>query len=97
MASPSPYPLEEDEALRGCELYVQKHSVQQVLRDCIVHLCVSKPDRPMRFLREHFEKLEKGVLSGAGEAGLAHGFLEEKWLLVAAWRAWGPDRTVDPS
>ncbi|XP_072799610.1 cAMP-dependent protein kinase type I-beta regulatory subunit isoform X2 [Vicugna pacos] len=59
MASPSPYPLEEDEALRGCELYVQKHSVQQVLRDCIVHLCVSKPDRPMRFLREHFEKLEK--------------------------------------
>uniref|UniRef100_A0A8C9JPH5 Protein kinase cAMP-dependent type I regulatory subunit beta n=1 Tax=Panthera tigris altaica TaxID=74533 RepID=A0A8C9JPH5_PANTA len=53
MASPSSCPAaEEDESLKGCELY-------QVLKDCIVHLCVSKPDRPMKFLREHFEKLEK--------------------------------------
>ena len=59
MASPPAQPLEEDESLRGCELYVQRHGVQQVLKDCIVHLCVSKPERPMRFLREHFEKLEK--------------------------------------
>uniref|UniRef100_A0A8C8Y2E1 RIIa domain-containing protein n=1 Tax=Panthera leo TaxID=9689 RepID=A0A8C8Y2E1_PANLE len=60
MASPSSCPAaEEDESLKGCELYVQKHGVQQVLKDCIVHLCVSKPDRPMKFLREHFEKLEK--------------------------------------
>ncbi|XP_061066125.1 cAMP-dependent protein kinase type I-beta regulatory subunit isoform X3 [Eubalaena glacialis] len=59
MASPSAQQLEEDDGLRGCELYVQKHSVQQVLKDCIVQLCVSKPERPMRFLREHFEKLEK--------------------------------------
>lgn len=59
MASPSSYQAEEDESLKGCELYVQKHGVQQVLKDCIVHLCVSKPDRPMKFLREHFEKLEK--------------------------------------
>lgn len=59
MASPSAYPAEEDESLKGCELYVQEHGVQQVLKDCIVHLCISKPDRPMRFLREHFEKLEK--------------------------------------
>lgn len=60
MASPSSCPaVEEDESLKGCELYVQKHGVQQVLKDCIVHLCVSKPDRPMKFLREHFEKLEK--------------------------------------
>uniref|UniRef100_A0A8D0PBV7 Cyclic nucleotide-binding domain-containing protein n=1 Tax=Sus scrofa TaxID=9823 RepID=A0A8D0PBV7_PIG len=59
MASPSPHQLEEDDSLRGCELYVQKHGVQQVLKDCIVQLCVSKPARPMKFLREHFEKLEK--------------------------------------
>lgn len=59
MASPSSCPVEEDESLKGCELYVQKHGVQQVLKDCIVHLCISKPDRPMKFLREHFEKLEK--------------------------------------
>ncbi|KAK2509060.1 hypothetical protein MC885_015033 [Smutsia gigantea] len=61
MASPSLSccQLEEDESLKGCELYVQKHSVQQVLKDCIVHLCISKPDRPLRFLRDHFDKLEK--------------------------------------
>ncbi|XP_036095861.1 cAMP-dependent protein kinase type I-beta regulatory subunit isoform X3 [Molossus molossus] len=58
MASPPSHP-EEDESLKGCERYVQKHGVQQVLKDCIVHLCLSKPERPMKFLREHFEKLEK--------------------------------------
>ncbi|KAB0403440.1 hypothetical protein E2I00_001889 [Balaenoptera physalus] len=63
MASPSAQQLEEDDGLRGCELYVQKHSVQQVLKDCIVQLCISKPERPMRFLREHFEKLEKDTLT----------------------------------
>lgn len=60
MASPSLSSCQlEDESLKGCELYVQKHGIQQVLKDCIVHLCVSKPDRPLRFLRDHFDKLEK--------------------------------------
>lgn len=59
MASPPSHPPEEDESLKGCELYVQKHGVQQVLKDCIVQLCLSQPERPMKFLREHFEKLEK--------------------------------------
>ncbi|XP_019493135.1 PREDICTED: cAMP-dependent protein kinase type I-beta regulatory subunit isoform X2 [Hipposideros armiger] len=59
MAAPASHQLEEDESLKGCELYVQKHGVQQVLKDCIVRLCIAKPERPMKFLREHFEKLEK--------------------------------------
>ncbi|XP_032106049.1 cAMP-dependent protein kinase type I-beta regulatory subunit-like [Sapajus apella] len=59
MASPPACPSEEDESLKGCELYVQLHGIQQVLKDCIVHLCISKPERPMKFLREHLEKLEK--------------------------------------
>lgn len=59
MAAPASHQLEDDESLKGCELYVQKHGVQQVLKDCIVRLCIAKPERPMRFLREHFEKLEK--------------------------------------
>ncbi|KAK9393122.1 cAMP-dependent protein kinase type I-beta regulatory subunit [Crotalus adamanteus] len=50
---------EDDESLKGCELYVQKHNIQQILKECIVNLCIAKPDRPMKFLREHFEKLEK--------------------------------------
>ncbi|GAA6088253.1 cAMP-dependent protein kinase type I-beta regulatory subunit isoform X1 [Tachysurus ichikawai] len=58
MATSSPN-LEEDESLRGCEVFVQKHNIQQILKECIVNLCIAKPERPMRFLREHFEKLEK--------------------------------------
>ncbi|KAK6312487.1 hypothetical protein J4Q44_G00181510 [Coregonus suidteri] len=50
---------EEERSLRECELYVQKHNIQQLLKDCIVQLCTSRPDRPMAFLREHFERLEK--------------------------------------
>lgn len=58
MATSSPS-LEEDESLRGCEVFVQKHNIQQILKECIVNLCIAKPERPMKFLREHFEKLEK--------------------------------------
>ncbi|KAM9471433.1 cAMP-dependent protein kinase type I-alpha regulatory subunit isoform 1-T1 [Salvelinus alpinus] len=50
---------EEERSLRECELYVQKHNIQQLLKDCIVQLCTSRPDRPMSFLREYFERLEK--------------------------------------
>ncbi|KAG7491763.1 hypothetical protein MATL_G00007210 [Megalops atlanticus] len=50
---------EEERSLRECELYVQKHNIQQLLKDCIVQLCTSRPDRPMAFLREYFERLEK--------------------------------------
>uniref|UniRef100_H3AWD7 Protein kinase cAMP-dependent type I regulatory subunit beta n=1 Tax=Latimeria chalumnae TaxID=7897 RepID=H3AWD7_LATCH len=58
-ATSSASTVEEDESLKGCELYVQKHNIQQILKECIVNLCITKPDRPMKFLREHFEKLEK--------------------------------------
>lgn len=49
-----------DEAnLRECENYVQEHEIQKVLKECIVQLCLHKPSRPMKFLMEHFERLEK--------------------------------------
>lgn len=51
--------IEEDDSLKGCEMFVQKHNIQQILKECIVSLCITKPERPMKFLREHFEKLEK--------------------------------------
>lgn len=48
----------EDQSLKDCESYVQKHRIQQLLKDCIVQLCISKPDNPIKFLKDHFEKLE---------------------------------------
>ena len=54
-----PRSLEEERSLRECEEYVQRHNVQQILKDCIVQLCVARPDNPITFLREYFQKLEK--------------------------------------
>lgn len=51
--------IDEDDSLKGCEIFVRKHNIQQILKECIVNLCITKPERPMKFLREHFEKLEK--------------------------------------
>uniref|UniRef100_A0A8B9R7U2 cAMP-dependent protein kinase type I-alpha regulatory subunit n=1 Tax=Anas platyrhynchos TaxID=8839 RepID=A0A8B9R7U2_ANAPL len=59
MAASSSSSSEEERSLRECELYVQKHNIQQLLKDCIVQLCTVRPDRPMGFLREYFERLEK--------------------------------------
>ena len=33
---------EEDRSLRECEAYVQRHRIQQILKDCIVQLCVAR-------------------------------------------------------
>ncbi|NWZ46765.1 KAP0 kinase, partial [Haliaeetus albicilla] len=59
MAASSSSSSEEERSLRECELYVQKHNIQQLLKDCIVQLCTVRPERPMGFLREYFERLEK--------------------------------------
>lgn len=50
---------EEEQSLQECEQYVQKHNIQQLLKECIIQLCTAKPDRPMTFLRDYFERLEK--------------------------------------
>lgn len=55
---------EEERSLRECELYVQKHNIQALLKDSIVQLCTARPERPMAFLREYFEKLEKVKIKG---------------------------------
>ena len=59
---------EEDRSLRECEAYVQRHRIQQILKDCIVQLCVARPDNPITFLREYFQKLEKENSSSESKA-----------------------------
>lgn len=51
--------LEEEQSLRECENYIQTHSIQKVLKDCIVQLCVIRPENPISFLRQYFQKLER--------------------------------------
>lgn len=50
---------DEEQSLKECEAYVQKHNVQQLLKDCIVQLCISRPNDPVTFLRDHFDRLGK--------------------------------------
>ena len=73
---------EEDKSLRECEAYVQRHRIQQILKDCIVQLCVSRPDNPIAFLREYFQKLEREAAQESKAVplspGTGHAKLTEK-------------------
>lgn len=51
--------MEEEQFLHDCENYVQNHNIQLLLKDCIVQLCVNKPENPVSFLRQYFQKLER--------------------------------------
>lgn len=60
------------ESIAECEGYVREHDIHNILRNCIIQLCIHKPDLPVKFLKEHFEKLEKeeekkSELEGKGE------------------------------
>ena len=86
-------PTDEQQSLQECEAYVQRHNIQQLLRDCIVQvsdrlrgrtaadspllsssplvsdpmpaqLCVARPQNPISFLREYFQRLEKVKIGG---------------------------------
>lgn len=51
--------LDEDQSLLECEAYLEEHSIHQLLKDCIIQLCTNKPENPIIFLREYFQKLER--------------------------------------
>jgi len=63
--------LQEEQSFAECEAYVQRHGVQHILRDCIVQLCVSRPDNPISFLREYFQKLEREAARSSSAAAAA--------------------------
>ncbi|XP_033121486.1 cAMP-dependent protein kinase regulatory subunit-like isoform X1 [Anneissia japonica] len=50
--------MDDEQSLKECEAYVQKHNIQQMLKDCIVELCIHQPENPTSFLKDYFEKLE---------------------------------------
>lgn len=49
---------EGDSCAKDCEAYVQKYSIHNLLKECIVQLCLHKPDSPNKFLKEYFAKKE---------------------------------------
>uniref|UniRef100_A0AC35U575 cAMP-dependent protein kinase type I-alpha regulatory subunit n=1 Tax=Rhabditophanes sp. KR3021 TaxID=114890 RepID=A0AC35U575_9BILA len=49
----------EEVQLAQCQAYVQRHNIQQLVKEAIVSLCIHKPENPVLFLREHFDKLNE--------------------------------------
>lgn len=47
-----------EQTVRDCEAYIAKHDIQNLLRDCIVQLCLKKPANPIQFLASYFDKLD---------------------------------------
>jgi cAMP-dependent protein kinase regulator len=52
-----------EQTVRDCEAYIAKHDIQNILRDCIVQLCLKKPTNPIEFLASYFDKLDTQNLS----------------------------------
>jgi cAMP-dependent protein kinase regulator len=52
-----------EQTVRDCEAYIAKHDIQNLLRDCIVQLCLKKPINPIEFLANYFNKLDTQNLS----------------------------------
>jgi len=52
-----------EQTVRDCEAYIAKHDIQNLLRDCIVQLCLKKPANPIEFLANYFDKLDTQNLS----------------------------------
>ncbi|XP_041987548.1 cAMP-dependent protein kinase type I regulatory subunit isoform X1 [Aricia agestis] len=66
--------IEEEQCLHQCENYIQSHNIQILLKDCIVQLCLNKPENPVSFLRQYFQKLEREqVKAAAAAAALSEG------------------------
>jgi len=63
--------MDEENSLRECEEYVQRHNVTQMVREAIVSLCVSRPENPKAFLRDHFSKLEEQEQACSGGRSLS--------------------------
>ena len=47
----------EEAQLAQCQAYVQRHNIQQLVKEAIVALCIHKPENPVYFLKQHFENL----------------------------------------
>lgn len=54
-----------EQTVRDCEAYIAKHDIQNLLRDCIVQLCLKKPANPIQFLSEYFDKLGNQTATAA--------------------------------
>merc|ERR1711990_244244 len=63
--------MDEEQSLRECEAYVQMHDIQKILKECIVQLCVSRPENPVSFLREYFQRLEREAAKESNAALLS--------------------------
>ncbi|GMT35134.1 hypothetical protein PFISCL1PPCAC_26431 [Pristionchus fissidentatus] len=56
----------EEAQLAQCQAYVQRHNIQQIVKEAIVALCIHKPENPICFLKQHFENLAETTIVDMG-------------------------------
>eukprot|EP00118_Oscarella_pearsei_P024927 m.307137 g.307137 ORF g.307137 m.307137 type:complete len:386 (+) comp41945_c0_seq1:251-1408(+) len=56
----------QDSSVREWQDYVERHEIQVILKDCVVKLCLAKPENPFPFLRDYFTKLALESISQNG-------------------------------
>jgi cAMP-dependent protein kinase regulator len=49
----------KEQCLRDAEAYVKEHDIQKLVKDCVVQLCIHRPENPHSFLKQYFATLEK--------------------------------------
>ena len=52
-------------SVNECEDYIEQHGIQGILKDVIAKICQDRPENHFKWLREHFERLEKVGLAWA--------------------------------
>ncbi|KAK0396634.1 hypothetical protein QR680_001794 [Steinernema hermaphroditum] len=91
----------EEAQLAQCQAYVQRHNIQQLVKEAIVSLCIHKPDNPILFLKHHFDKLNEQRTQASiafGSCGAANAAVDALPLLSAslvARRVVVAERSID--
>lgn len=53
--------MEDELYLREAESYIKSNDIQKLLKECIVNLCVIKPENPILYIRDYFDRLYKVI------------------------------------
>uniref|UniRef100_A0A0X3QGV7 cAMP-dependent protein kinase regulatory subunit n=1 Tax=Schistocephalus solidus TaxID=70667 RepID=A0A0X3QGV7_SCHSO len=57
--------MDDESYVQDLEDYIKKHNIPNLLKECIVNLCLYRPSDPVHFLHEHFRILDVAPASSS--------------------------------
>nr|VZH93466.1 unnamed protein product [Spirometra erinaceieuropaei] len=64
--------MDDDSYVQELEDYIKKQNIPNLLKECIVNLCLYRPSDPVRFLHEHFRRLDLASESSSNRQSSPH-------------------------